>query len=165
MAAEKELAVQSKLNITALNKKLNDLESKTTSIIDQEILDITTQRKKARDKRRKKDGHLASLKALHFEARGAVGNFTEKKESGGVGSRQKIDMNSLLPPPPKFWDDFCSMTLEKIYPEKRDRIRFQYNPKEFVKNTKLTLLTYGMKTTEPRSSLDPGTIKTKPILR
>ncbi len=73
LKAEKELAIQSNVTIAALNKKLYDLEKETASIIEKEMLDITTQRKKARDERRKRDSEFKDLKADNPEERGAVG--------------------------------------------------------------------------------------------
>ena len=106
--AEKEVAIESKVTITALNKKLLNLENETTT---QDMMDITEQRKKARNERRKRHSELRDLKAENLEERGAVGLTSEKKEGKKPESQHKIDMNSL---PSTLWDDFCSLSLEKI---------------------------------------------------
>ncbi len=45
LRAEKELMIQSKVTITALNKKLYEIENELASAIEKEMMDMTTQRK------------------------------------------------------------------------------------------------------------------------
>ncbi len=94
---------------------------------------ITEKRKKARDYRRKRDSELRDLKAKNLEERGAVGLISEKKEGKKPESQHKIDMNS---PPSTLWDDFCSLSLEKIYPGQAERIRARHSPEDVVKKDK-----------------------------
>ncbi len=130
---QEELVTQSKVTVTALNKKLYDLENETTALLETEMMDITEQRKKARDERRKRDSELRDLKAENQEERGAVDLTFDKKEGKNPESQHKIDMNSL---PSTLWDDFCSLSLEKIYPGQAERIRARYSPEEVVKRAK-----------------------------
>ncbi len=131
--AEKELLRQSKVTVTALNKKLYELEKAMEAIIDKEMMNITAQRKKSRDERRKKDNDLKTLKTSNPDERGASGYTPGERESAKAGSQHRIDANSL---PSTLWDDFCSMTLEKIYPGQSERIRSRCSPEEVVKSRK-----------------------------
>ncbi len=54
LVTKKEVATQSKVTIKALHQKLLEIKKKT-SPIDDEMMEITNQRKKAKDERRKKD--------------------------------------------------------------------------------------------------------------
>ncbi len=87
------------------------MENETTAQLEREMMDVTEQRKKARNERRKRHSELRDLKAENLEERGAVGLTSEKKEGKKPESQHKIDMNSL---PSTLWDDFCSLSLEKI---------------------------------------------------
>ncbi len=131
--AEKQLVIQSKVTITALNQKLLELENETTAQLGKEMMNVTEQRKKARNERRKRDSELRNLKADNQEERGTVGITAEKKEGKTPESQHKIDMNSL---PSTLWDDFCSLSLEKIYPGQAERIRTRHSPEEVIKKTK-----------------------------
>ncbi len=130
--AEKELLRQSKVTVTALNKKLYEIEKAMEAIIDKEMMNITAQ-KKARDERRKKDNDQKTLKTSNPDERGASGYTLGEREGEKAGSQHRIDVNSL---PSTLWDDFCSMTLEKIYPGQSERIRSKYSPEEVVKSRK-----------------------------
>ncbi len=61
--------------------------------------DITIQRKRARDERRKRDSELKDLKTDNSEERGAVGQAPEKRDTGSSGSLHKVDLNSMPPLP------------------------------------------------------------------
>ncbi len=69
---------QAKITISALNKKIHDLEEQELKILDKEIDDAATRRKQARDERKRKDTELKALQRNSSEERGAVGGATKK---------------------------------------------------------------------------------------
>ncbi len=84
LKAERELVKQSKVTITALNKKLYDIENEIVAKKQKEMAEITILRKKARDSK------LKSVKTENPEERGAVGQTTERRSTSNSGSQHSM---------------------------------------------------------------------------
>ena len=61
MSKEKEVMQEAKITISALNKKIHDLEEQESKMLDKEIDDAATRRKQARDERKRKNNELKAL--------------------------------------------------------------------------------------------------------
>ncbi len=131
MSKEKELLQPAKTNISALNKKIQELEEQESKIFDKEIDETATRRKQARDERKRRDQKLKELQRNSSEERGAVGGAIKKNSSRQSGAQHKHDGETA---PSSLFDEFCSLTLEKLYPGQEEKIRDRHDPRVIVKN-------------------------------
>ena len=113
MGKEKEILLQAKVTISALKKKIYDLEEQATNILDKEIDDTAELRRRARDERKRRDNELKTLRQTPSEERGAVGGAVKRNSKRPSGTQHKQDKDAAYP---SLLDEFCSMILEKLYP-------------------------------------------------
>ena len=130
MDKEKAIPQQAKITIAALNKKIYDLEEQATNKLDKELADTTTLRRRARDELKRKDSELKALQQTPSEERGAVGGAVKRNPKRQSGAQHKQDSDAAAP---SFFDEFCSMTLEKLYPGHEEKKRSRCEPKEIVR--------------------------------
>ena len=121
---------KSEETITQTNKRLQEIEEQATLLLDKETMDITTKRKHARDERRKNGAELKILSRGTHESPGAVGG---KSTTDGSSTSRGINFKDTPDSVSRLVDDYCNVSLERIYPGQGEKIKRKIQESELNK--------------------------------